>query len=120
MSEQNPILDEKELANLEELEDEFDPETARELAQAFLEDSAQALPRIDAGMEARDAEEIRASAHMIKGCSRVVKAKPLEAAASTLEHSAKSGAWEQIPDLVGKLKTIYSRTEETINRYTQN
>lgn len=112
-------MDDKELADLVELENEFDQETAVELAQAFLEDSARALPQIDAGMESKDAEEIRASAHMLKGCSRVVKARPLETVASSLEQSAKSGNWNEIPDLVARLKQVYSRTEETINRYTR-
>lgn len=50
ISEPNSTMDDRELADLSELIEDFDEETARELALAFLEDTANALEKLDVAL----------------------------------------------------------------------
>lgn len=118
ISEPNSTMDERELADLSELIEDFDEETARELALAFLEDTENALERLEAALGAGDAEAVRSSAHMIKGCSRVINAHPLEERASALEDCARSNNWEGIQSEVAGFKSVYDRTRSLIVEYT--
>ena len=118
ISEPNSTMDDRELANLSELIEDFDEETARELALAFLEDTANALEKLDVALSAQDAEAVRSCAHMVKGCSRVINAHPLEKRASALEDCARSNNWEGIQSEVEGFKAVYDSTRNLIVDYT--
>lgn len=94
------------VADLKTLEEELDAECARELAAAFLEDSATAVSGIQAAIAARDLEELKAHAHGLKGCCRTIKANDAEQLSTDLESAAISQDWAKVaailPQLAGK------------------
>ncbi|MBZ0186729.1 MAG: Hpt domain-containing protein, partial [Candidatus Obscuribacterales bacterium] len=103
---------------IHELAEEFDVETAKELAFAFLQDTNDSIDRIDSGIADRDSESVRKAAHMLKGCSRVIKASMCEATCKQLELDAENGNWEAMKSSLQELKTIYAATEAFLKAYT--
>lgn len=117
MSEFNSTLEEKDLVRLDELAEEFDEETAKELAVACLEDGDNAIIKINSALSQGNLEDIRVGAHMLKGCSRVIKADPLEKCSSDLELAAKTANNSEITELVKDLNLVYQRTKQCIEKY---
>ncbi|MGD9683301.1 MAG: Hpt domain-containing protein [Candidatus Obscuribacterales bacterium] len=89
------------------------------MASAFLEDTASAFTQIDQGVEAKDHESVRRAAHMLKGCSRVIKASICERASRELEVEAAAGNWESIPARISDLRQAYASTETFLHSYIE-
>jgi HPt (histidine-containing phosphotransfer) domain-containing protein len=82
-----PILDEADL--LERLGD--DAELVAEVLAVFLEDAPVRLAAIHAALAQRDAAELRAAAHALKGAAASIAAIRLFEAAQALEHTSHDG-----------------------------
>lgn len=100
------------------LAQEFDIETAKELALAFLEDTEPVIKRIEKAISEKNQEELRCQSHLLKGCSRILNATSLEETANGLELSSKDHDWQSIDEQFQILKPIYNSVKESILEYT--
>jgi signal transduction histidine kinase/DNA-binding response OmpR family regulator len=88
-----------------------DAEVWLEVAGIFLEDTPNRLDKIEAAVEAGDAETVQKEAHSIKGAAANVGAKPLLGAASELEAAGRESRFDEIGDALGRLRGEFSRFE---------
>lgn len=105
------------LADFKELEEELDAECARELAGAFLEDSANELAAIDAAIASQDASELKAHAHGLKGCCRTIKAPRAEQLATDLEMAAIDKNWPTVETIRPNLQAAYDELCDFVLEY---
>jgi HPt (histidine-containing phosphotransfer) domain-containing protein len=105
------------IVRIEKLEEEFDVEIAKELAQAFLDDTGDALEKIDAAFASQDQEGVRSVAHLLKGCSRVIQAWKCEQVSARLENCARDGDWTGASANAAELKQAYSDTQAFLRQY---
>lgn len=107
----------KVVADLKALAEELDEECARELAGAFLEDSANEMSAVDSCIASQDAAELKAHAHALKGCCRTIKAEDAEAVCTDLEMAAINADWAKISSLRPELQKHYDELCEFIQNY---
>lgn len=105
------------VADLKSLEEELDEECARELAGAFLEDSAASMSGIDAAIAGKDAGELKAHAHGLKGCCRTIKAADAEQICTNLESAAIAQDWARIETVRQQLTPAYEEVCDYIITY---
>lgn len=105
------------VADLKSLAEELDEECARELAAAFLEDSATSVTGIDAAIASQNASELKAHAHGLKGCCRTIKAADAEQICTDLETAAVNQDWSQAANLRPLLSTAYEELCAYIHTY---
>lgn len=84
-------------------------EIVAEAAEAFLEDSSRLLGSIRAAMQCGDARALTATAHELKGVALQLAARPLAAAAGTIEQMARSGALGDVGPAVVRLEAELER-----------
>lgn len=104
-------------ADLKSLEEELDEECARELAAAFLEDSASAVSGIDEAIATQNPFDLKAHAHGLKGCCRTIKAADAEQLCTDLETAAINQDWLQIASIRPQLATKYDELCSFIHSY---
>ncbi len=107
------------LINIEVLEEEFDVETAKELAAAFLEDTNNVVSIIEQALSTGDIDTCRKQAHMLKGCCRVIMALKCEKIASDIEGLAMSGNVDDAKNLLPQLSEAFAETEEFLRHYLE-
>lgn len=105
------------IVRIEKLEEDFDVDTAKELAQAYLDDTHDALAKIEASFAAQDQEGVRSVAHLLKGCSRVIQAWKCEQISAQLENCARDGDWTGASANAAELKQVYKDTEAFLRQY---
>ena len=110
-------MDKSELASLNDLEDQFDVEMARELVSAYLEDTDSVLDQIQAAIIDRDAATLKRVAHMLKGASRIITAKKLEHSASELEELSHAPNWLVAETKYESLKQVFEQTIDYLRLY---
>lgn len=108
------------VVDLNKLAEEFDVETAKELALAFLEDTEPAIKKIDDAIAKKNSEEVRSQSHLLKGCCRIVNADALQKAASELELNAKEANWNNILVNFNTVKPLYKEVKEAVLEYTNS
>ncbi len=104
-------------ADLQSLAEELDEECARELAAAFLEDSASSITGIDAALSSQNTEDLKAHAHGLKGCCRTIKASGAEQACADLETAAINQDWAQVAAVLPRLAAAYKEVCIYIKSY---
>lgn len=107
-------------ADLQSLAEELDEECARELAAAFLEDSATAITGIDAAISTQNADELKAHAHGLKGCCRTIKAAAAEQVCTEFENAAINKDWAQVNLILPRLAAAYREVCIYIKTYLGN
>lgn len=107
----------EELASVKNLEAEFDVDTAKELAKAFLEDTEPLIPRMQEALSRGDCELLRSSAHMLKGCARALQASKCEKASSAVESFAGDGDLENVGLTLQVLVNVYNETAQFLRIY---
>jgi two-component system, sensor histidine kinase and response regulator len=80
-----------------------DADFERELVETFITSGDQCLAEIVAALHISDFETIGKRAHALKGASANIYAHTLSAAASSLEHAARSNSVQEIDGLVRQL-----------------
>jgi HPt (histidine-containing phosphotransfer) domain-containing protein len=110
-------LDNSQLANLHDLEEQFDVEVARELVAAYLEDTDTVLDQMQVAIVDRDAAALKSVAHMLKGASRIITAKKLEHSASELEELTTSANWLMAETQYENLKQVFDQTIDYLRLY---
>lgn len=100
-------------AILEELralmEDDFAP-----LLQAYLAHSAQLVQDASEACRRDDLERVRGAAHSLKGSSSNVGAVALAALCAELEHHARAGACDVLPQALGQVTTELDEVREAL------
>ncbi len=107
-------LDTTVLASLRELAEPGRPDPVRELVELFLRDST---PKVDslqnlAGL--RKAGELKAAAHSLKGSSNNLGARRLAGMLQEIENAAKAGKWEDLEDLLPRVRSEFHRVQERL------
>lgn len=105
------------IVHIKNLEEEFDVELAKELAQAYLDDTSTIIERIQAALEKGDQEGLRSTAHMLKGCSRAIQAWKIEQASAALESHARDGNFESAQIDFPAVVEAYSQTHAFLKQY---
>lgn len=80
-----PLIDEEVFENLRDLETEGEPSIIGELIDMFIEDSHALLAAMNAAAEAGKAEQLRESAHRLKGASKQLGATRMVALCQEIE-----------------------------------
>jgi HPt (histidine-containing phosphotransfer) domain-containing protein len=109
----------EEIVGIKNLEAEFDVDLAKELAQAFLEDTASIVDKLTAALDRRDQEALRSSAHMLKGCSRALQAWKCEKASAQLEDFAREGNFDGAAAALPLVALAYQETETCLRKYLE-
>ena len=107
----------EEIVGIKNLEAEFDVDLAKELAQAYLDDTATIIDRLTKALNEQDQEGLRSAAHLLKGCSRAIQAWKCDKASSLLESNALDGDWRQAAENLGLVADAYAKTEEFLKQY---
>jgi len=95
-----PVFDQDEF--LERVGGDY--ELAADVARLFLEDCPRRLEAMGDAFERRDAAELRAEAHGLKGASGNMSATTLSALARELEEYARQGRLDAAGATLGRLK----------------
>lgn len=97
-----------------------DEELARELLEAFMEDSPARLDSLRQSLENDDAEGASKFAHSLKGMCGVVRAKSLVDTALSMENSSKQGQLdktrEQFAGFEDNLQIVHKEIREFLTR----
>lgn len=107
----------EEIVGIKNLEAEFDVDLAKELAQAFLDDTAGVLDKLKTALEKCDQEGLRSSAHMLKGCSRALQAPKCEKASAQLEDYARDGNFDKAAESLPLVVVAYNEAEAFLRNY---
>ena len=107
------------VADLKALAEELDEDCARELAGAFLEDAAIAMAGIDEAIQSRNANDLKAQSHGLKGCCRTIKAALAEQVSSEMESAAIAQDWDKVSSIHPQLKAMYDQVCNYIQSYLQ-
>jgi len=88
-----PVID---LVMLERILGTADPEFVNAMLDLFRSSYLELSVRMEAAVEARDAQELREASHAAKGASANAGAEPLRAALEAVEMSARAADWQAI------------------------
>jgi two-component system sensor histidine kinase/response regulator len=94
-----PAFDEREL--LDQLAGDRDLLT--DVVRVFLEDCPVRLAAIESALSRRSADDLRASAHALRGAAACVSARALQQSATTLEHLAADGRLDEAGEICRRL-----------------
>jgi CheY-like chemotaxis protein/HPt (histidine-containing phosphotransfer) domain-containing protein len=107
----------------------FDPDTIETLKKAigdtafpalldkFISDIGEQLGSLRPALESGQLEDVRFSAHNIKGCAGTVGAMRLCGAAESLEHAARDGDVSAASSLLGELERLGSEALAALSIY---
>ncbi len=109
----------EEIVGIKNLETEFDVDLAKELAQAYLDDTSSIIEKLERAVSSKDQELLRSAAHMLKGCSRAIQAWKCEKASAVLESNARDGDMHSAEANLPLVVEAYSLTEHFLRRYLE-
>lgn len=84
------------------------------LLETYLRDSKLQYQRIDEAWQQRSMEELRRSAHSLKGSSANIGAEQLAALCSQLEAQAKESDQTQMAEAIGAINAELAAVSETV------
>lgn len=105
------------LVLLSELEEKFDPTLARELASAYLEDTAEVLDDLQLAILDRDSVKVKSVAHLLRGASKIVMAIKVENATGEVETLCNEGQWLKLEASFERLSSTFNNTVEQLRQY---
>jgi signal transduction histidine kinase/CheY-like chemotaxis protein/HPt (histidine-containing phosphotransfer) domain-containing protein len=94
-----------------------DPALAKEVAEAFLEQTPQLLAQLRTSLAQRDGHTLGRSAHTLRGSLLIFTADTAVAAAQELETRASCGDWPALDALVDRLEQEVVRIEAAISHH---
>jgi HPt (histidine-containing phosphotransfer) domain-containing protein len=108
-------------ANLQNLEEQFGPDTTRELVRAYLEDTHEVLERMHEAIIDRDSKALKPLAHMLKSASRIVGAAQLSQYSGEMEEFCSEGQnhWLTIESFFETFSASFESTAEYLRQYLQ-
>jgi PAS domain S-box-containing protein len=108
------ILDKSMLASIRELQNEGEPDFLSELVDIFIRDSTVTFAKIEATLEAGDAEGLKRAAHSIKGSSGNLGGRQLYEMCGQVEQLAGGNKLDQVKPLMPELQRLYQKTCEAL------
>lgn len=118
---QAPMNKEVELFDIAAVLDNInqDRQLLAKLCRVFLRDSARQLDAIAAAVKDNNAEQLRFSAHALKGSIGVFGAKPAFAAAELLEQSGRTGDFSNANAALSDLQRLTSRLTDELTKHLE-
>ncbi|WP_044618358.1 Hpt domain-containing protein [Gynuella sunshinyii] len=107
------LVEHLDMSVLDELKDIMDDEFEF-LLQTFIKDSAMHLEHIDQFAQQKDSDELRRSAHSLKGSSVNVGATQLHDLCAELEKAASDELWTQTSDQIEQIQREYMAVVECL------
>lgn len=107
----------EDIVGIKNLEAEFDVDLAKELAQAYLDDTLSIIDKLETALANGEREALRSAAHMLKGCSRAIQAWKIEKISAELESSARDGDFESARKHMPLVVVAYRETEAFLRNY---
>jgi CheY-like chemotaxis protein len=105
--EATPALDPAVLAELRQLQGEGEPDIVQELAQAFQFETPPLLQALHEAVTKEQPEQLRRTAHNLKGSSNNLGARRMAAPSAELETLGSSGTIEGATEFVARLEQEY-------------
>jgi CheY-like chemotaxis protein/HPt (histidine-containing phosphotransfer) domain-containing protein len=109
-----PALDPAVLAELRQFQGEGEPDIVQELAEAFQSETPPLLKDLHLAIAEVQSEQLRRTAHNLKGSSHNLGARTMAALSAELELLGKSGTVEGAAALVTRLEREYQRVCEAL------
>jgi CheY-like chemotaxis protein/PAS domain-containing protein len=106
-----------EFAKIIQLEKRLGKNTALAVADAFLEDTDDALEKIGKCLEKQDDEGLRPLTHRLAGCCASVIDKETQQLTSTLQELARKQSWQAASSLYQTLSESLKTTRMVMQRY---
>jgi CheY-like chemotaxis protein len=98
------VVDAAVLAELREYQKPGEPDFVTELIGIFIDDLAERLSQIRAGLQASDPYRVNQAAHALKGASAELGARRMSEICSRLESSAATGSIDGAPFILQELE----------------
>jgi CheY-like chemotaxis protein len=95
-------------------------ELARELAEIFLGELAPRMKALEAAVDAGDPEQVRFTAHALRGSAGSISAMSVWERAGALETMARNGELSTAASELGGLKAAASRLEKRLRQLAQS
>jgi PAS domain S-box-containing protein len=114
--EEAPALDPAVLAELRQLQGEGEPDIVQELAEAFQFETPPLLEALHEAVAKEQPEQLRRTAHNLKGSSNNLGARGMAALSAELETLGKNGTIEGAAELVARLENEYQRVCQALAR----
>jgi two-component system sensor histidine kinase/response regulator len=112
-------LDQSESTDFRQLVSEVGAELAREILDAFVEDSRVAIDELKQGVIDRDSKAILRRAHTLKGASATCGGRSIVYTCLQIETFAKEGEFSELGGLVEELSHELELIFESINRFRE-
>jgi HPt (histidine-containing phosphotransfer) domain-containing protein len=111
----------KAAADLHNLEQQFGPDTTRDLVRAYLEDTDGVLERMQEAIIGRDSKALKPLAHMLKSASRIVGATELSQYSVEMEGLCMDGEsqWLTIESFFETFTASFKSTTQYLRQYLQ-
>lgn len=114
---EKPIVDPAALARLQGLGGD---KLAVQMIRLYLENAAERLRQIDAGLAAGgDPSQAAAGAHSLKSSAANVGAMQVNATATAMEEAAHRGEWDTVRALQGPLGDALERAAARLDEYSR-
>lgn len=117
MTEVDSIPEDTRLVLLTELEAQFEPAMAKELASAYLEDTAEVIDDLQLAILERDSARVKSLAHLLRGASKIVMAVKVEDATAQVETLCNEGQWLKLEACFEKLSNTFNKTVAELRQY---
>ena len=112
-------IDRSGSAEFRQLVSEVGAELAKEILDAFVEDSRVAIAELEQGVIDRDAKSILRRAHTLKGASATCGGRSIVYTCLQIETFAKEGEFSELVGLVKELSNELEIVFEAINRFRE-
>lgn len=112
-------LDAVGATEMAQLRDEFPGTRFGEIVEMFMEEGREELRRLAAGVEQRNAPQVRRAAHALKGSCANFGARPLEALCDRIERDARRENLTTAVRLLARTAEEYRRLEMALNEECQ-
>jgi HPt (histidine-containing phosphotransfer) domain-containing protein len=117
MTEVDSIPEDTRLVLWTELEAQFERAMAKELASAYLEDTAEVIDDLQLAILERDSARVKSLAHLLRGASKIVMAVKVEGATAQVETLCSEGQWLKLEACFEKLSNTFNMTVAELRQY---
>ena len=115
-----PAIDMVSLDNLRSLSIPGEPDPICDLLHIFREDTASRLAQFKVSLDKKDAVQLSALAHSLKGSAANLGARPMMLICQELEQQTRRGQLDSAPVLIDKIEKEYHRVIKTMETSNQS
>lgn len=111
------LIDLNQISILIKLGGDDDPALINQFIETYFEDSPAIIQKIGQSIKDKDAKELKASAHKLKGASGNIGASYMQKLCLALENAAKENNLTEAETLYKELLTSYDKTKQELSRF---